>query len=95
MKQMKNNIQLFETKKIRTHWDDENEQWYLSVVDIIEILTESSIPKRYWSDLKKKLVKEGSQLYEKIVQLKIQAEDEKIQEKDYIIYETPFVSCLS
>ena len=71
---MENTIQLFETKKVRTHWDSEKEQWFLSV---IEILTESSIPKRYWSNLKKKLIKEGSQLYEKIVQLKFEAANGK------------------
>ena len=53
------------------------DRWYFSVIDVIEILTESSIPKRYWSDLKKKLTKEGSQLYEKIVQLKFEASDGK------------------
>jgi DNA-damage-inducible protein D len=72
-----NNIKLFETKKVRTHWDEEKETWYFSVIDVIEILTGSSIPKRYWSDLKKKLTKEGSQLYEKIVQLKFEATDGK------------------
>lgn len=71
------NIKLFEDKKVRSHWDAENEIWYFSVIDIIEILTGSSIPKRYWSDLKKKLTKEGSQLYEKIVQLKFEAVDGK------------------
>ena len=64
-------IKLFEDKRIRTQYDAEAETWYFSVVDVIEVLTGSSIPKRYWSDLKKKLTKEGSQLYEKIVQLKI------------------------
>ncbi|RDC57893.1 hypothetical protein DU508_02775 [Pedobacter chinensis] len=68
------NIKLFEDKKVRTHWDDKEETWYFSVIDIIEILTGSSIPKRYWSDLKKKLTKEGSQLYEKIVQLKFEVD---------------------
>jgi hypothetical protein len=48
-----NNIKLFEEKKVRTHWDSVKEVWYYSVIDVIEILTESSIPKRYWSDLKK------------------------------------------
>ena len=61
------NIKLFEEKKVRSHWNEENETWYFSVIDVIEILTESSIPKRYWTDLKKKLTKEGSQLYENIV----------------------------
>jgi len=71
------NIQLFEDKKVRSHWDSENEIWYFSVIDVIEILTGSSVPKRYWSDLKKKLSNEGSQLYEKIVQLKFEAADGK------------------
>jgi hypothetical protein len=71
------NIKLFEEKKVRSHWDTETENWYFSVIDVIEILTGSSIPKRYWSDLKKKLTKEGSQLYEKIVQLKFEAADGK------------------
>lgn len=66
------NIKLFEQKQVRSQWDEENEKWYLSVIDIIEILTGSTIPKRYWSDLKKKLINEGSQLYEKIVQLKFE-----------------------
>lgn len=70
-------IKLFESKKVRTHWDTEKEIWYFSVIDVIEILTGSSIPKRYWSDLKKKLLKEGSQLYENIVQLKFEATDGK------------------
>ena len=64
-------------QKVRTHWDTEKEQWYFSVIDVIEILTGSSIPKRYWSDLKKKLATEGNEVYEKIVRLKIPAEDGK------------------
>lgn len=126
-----NNIKLFEQKRIRSYWNEKEEQWYFSIVDIvealtdsvnptdylkklrkrdaelgsylgtncpqvemltngkkrktwlfsvidvIEILTGSSIPKRYWSDLKKKLTKEGSQLYENIVQLKFEAADGK------------------
>lgn len=72
-----NDIKLFESKKVRSHWDAEKEIWYLSIIDVVEILTGSSIPKRYWSDLKKKLTKEGSQLYEKIVQLKFEAADGK------------------
>ncbi len=71
------NLKLFESKKVRTHWDAEKEQWYFSVIDVIEILTDSSIPKRYWSDLKKKLQAEGSEVYEKIVQLKLEASDGK------------------
>jgi len=75
-------VKLFEQKKVRTHFDKEKEIWYFSVVDVIEILTDSSIPKRYWSDLKKKLTKEGSQLYEKIVQLKFEAADGKMYSTD-------------
>ena len=70
-------IKIFENKKVRSHWDAERETWFFSVIDIIEILTGSTIPKRYWADLKKKLTKEGSQLYEKIVQLKFEAADGK------------------
>ncbi len=72
-----NAIKIFEQKQVRTHWDKEQEKWYFSVIDVIEVLTGSSVPKRYWSDLKKKLAKEGSQLYEKIVQLKFEAADGK------------------
>ncbi|MCZ8022070.1 MAG: Bro-N domain-containing protein [Cytophagales bacterium] len=79
---MMNNIKLFESKKVRTHWDDNTEQWYFSVIDVIEILTESKLPKRYWSDLKTKLKAEGSEVYEKIVRLKMMAEDGKMRETD-------------
>ena len=70
-------VKLFESKKVRTHWDEKTETWYFSIIDVIEILTGSSIPKRYWSDLKKKLTTEGSQLYENIVQLKFESTDGK------------------
>lgn len=79
---MMSNIKLFEEKKVRTHYDAETEQWYFSVIDVIEILTGSTIPKRYWSDLKKKLQKEGSEVYDKIVRLKMTAEDGKMRETD-------------
>lgn len=71
-------IKLFEEKRIRTHWNEKEEKWYFAIVDIIEILTESSSPRRYWSDLKRKLKKEGfSELYEIIVQLKMESTDGK------------------
>ena len=82
------NIKLFESKKVRTHWDEKKETWYFSVIDVIEILTGSTIPKRYWSDLKKKLTKEGSEVYDKIVRLKLQAEDGKMRETDVADTET-------
>ncbi len=77
---MENNesIKLFESKKIRTHWDETEEQWYFAIIDVIEILTDSNNPRRYWSDLKRKLNTEGfSQLYEIIVQLKLESTDGK------------------
>lgn len=75
-------IQIFDNKKVRTAWDEENEKWYISIIDVIEVLTESTIPKRYWSDLKKKLAKEGSQSYENIVQLKMKSSDGKFYKTD-------------
>jgi len=75
-------LHLFEDKKVRTLWDDEQEKWYFSIVDTIKVLTGSTIPKRYWSDLKKKLTKEGSQLYEDIVQLKMKSADGKYYKTD-------------
>ena len=65
---------LFEGKEIRSVWDAEKEEYYFSVVDVISALTDSNIPKRYWTDLKRNLVKEGSQLYENIVQLKMKSQ---------------------
>jgi len=83
-------VALFQGKKIRKIWDDEHEKWYFSVVDVISALTQSSIPKRYWSDLKEKLNKEGSQVYDKIVRLKILAEDKKNRETDMADTESIF-----
>lgn len=77
-----NTIKIFENKKVRSVWDSEQEKWFISVIDVIEILTESANPRRYWSDLKIKLEKEGSQLYEKIVQLKLAAPDGKMRLTD-------------
>jgi hypothetical protein len=81
-------IKLFEQKKVRSHFDSDKEIWYFSVIDVIEILTGSTIPKRYWSDLKKKLTAEGSEVYDKIVRLKMQAEDLKMRETDMADTET-------
>ena len=75
---------LFEGNEIRSIWDKEKEDYYFSVVDVIAALTNTSIPKRYWSDLKKKLIEEGSQLYENIVQLKMKAKDGKYRETDVL-----------
>ena len=71
-------IQLFEDQKIRTAWDAEKEEWYFSIIDVISVLTDTANPRRYWSDLKRKLKIEGAvEVYEKIVQLKMTAPDGK------------------
>ena len=66
-------IKLFEERKVRSVYNEHEGKWYFLVIDIIEVLTDSRVPKRYWSNLKKKLSKEGSQAYDKIVQLKMMA----------------------
>ena len=73
-----NDIKLFETKKVRSHWDGEKEIWYFSVIDVIEILTDSPRPRKYWSALKTKLQSEGSELSQFVGQLKMEAEDGKM-----------------
>lgn len=77
-----NAIKVFEEKKVRTLWDSETEEWYFSVVDVVAVLTDSENPRRYWSDLKRKLAKEGSQLYAEIVQLKMLSSDGKYYKTD-------------
>lgn len=72
-----NSIQLFDNKKIRMQWDADKEKWYFSIVDIIEVLTGTDRPRKYWSDLKKKLLTEGSEVSEKIGQLRMLAPDGK------------------
>ena len=81
---MNNEIKLFEGNQIRSVWDNEKEEWYFSIVDIIGVLTESKNPRRYWSDLKRKMKdEEGAiQLYGKIVQLKLESSDGKKYNKD-------------
>ncbi|MEK6969619.1 MAG: Bro-N domain-containing protein [Nanoarchaeota archaeon] len=71
---------IFQGKNVRRIWH--NDEWWFSVIDIVAILTDSSIPKRYWSDLKVKLLEEGFEPYDKIVQLKLPAEDGKLRETD-------------
>lgn len=73
---------LFEGSEIRSVWDSEKEDYYFSIIDVISALTNSNVPKRYWSDLKRKLIEEGSQLYENIVQLKMKASDDKMRITD-------------
>ena len=78
------NIKVFEDKKIRTEWNEQEEDWYFSVVDVIEALTDSVQPRKYWSDLKNKLKDEGSELSEKIGQLKMIAKDGKLRLTDVV-----------
>ena len=63
---LENSIILFNQKEVRRHWDGDAEFWYFSVVDVVLVLTGSSNPRRYWSDLKTKLRQEGSELYDNI-----------------------------
>ena len=79
---MENKIKLFEQKKVRTHWDEESEKWFFSIIDVIEILTGTERGRKYWSDLKAKLKKEGSELSEKIGQLKMESTDGKYYKTD-------------
>ena len=68
---------IFNNETIRTVWDKDKEDYYFSVVDVIAALTNANIPRNYWSDLKHRLAEEGSELHEKIVQLKLKAKDGK------------------
>ena len=79
---MTDKIKLFEQKQVRTHWDAENEEWYFSVVDIVEALTNSPNARKYWSVLKTRLKKEGSELATNCSQLKMQAADGKYYKTD-------------
>ncbi len=75
-------IKLFEHKEVRSVWDEEQEKWYFSIIDVIEILTESPNPRKYWSVLKTRLKKEGSQLATNCSQLKLKAADGKFYKSD-------------
>lgn len=75
-------IKLFNDKQIRTIWDDELEKWYFSIVDVVGILTESPNPRKYWSVLKSRLKKEGSQLTTNCSQLKMLSSDGKYYKTD-------------
>lgn len=82
-KKMKNkSIALFGEQGIRREWDAEEEKWWFSIIDVVQALTGTDNPRRYWSDLKRQLKEEGSQMYEKIVQLKLRAPDGKMRLTD-------------
>lgn len=83
-------IKLFEDKKVRTIWDEEAEEWYFSVVDVVAVLTESPNPRKYWSVLKTRLKTEGSQLATNCSQLKMPAADGKMYKTDCMTTEQLF-----
>lgn len=80
--QKEDSIILFKQHQVRRQWDDEQELWYFSVIDVVAILTDSNRPRKYWNDLKKKLFEEGSEVSEKIGQLKMLAPDGKMRVTD-------------
>lgn len=79
---MKNEIKIFNDKQVRTVWDEEKEEWFFSVVDVVGILTESPNPRNYWKVLKHRLSDEGSQLVTSCNQLKLPAADGKSYKTD-------------
>ena len=78
----KQEIQLFEEKKVRTVWDNQAEKWYFSIVDVVEVLTESSNPQTYWRVLKNRLKKEGNETVTNCNAFKLQAADGKMRLTD-------------
>lgn len=77
-----NAIKIFEEKQVRTVWDEEGEKWFFSIIDVIAVLTGNDRPRKYWNDLKTKLIKEGSELSDKIGQLKMKSSDGKLYKTD-------------
>jgi hypothetical protein len=88
-------IKIFEQKKIRSHWDDEKEKWYFSIIDVIEVLTESPRPRKYWNALKTKLKAEGSELSQDLGQLKMMSSDGKYYKTDVASYWFKFNNTLN
>ncbi len=78
----KDKIQLFQEQTVRTHWDEKEERWYFSIIDVVAVLTDSPRPRKYWNALKTKLQEEGSQLSQNMGQLKMKATDGKMRLTD-------------
>ena len=78
-------LKLFEEKQVRINWDEAQERWYFSIVDVITILTESPNPRKYWSVLKTRLKAEGIQLVTVCNQLKLKSSDGKFYKTDVAI----------
>jgi len=85
-----NTIKVFDEKQVRTAWDPEQEKWFFSIIDVIAALTGNDRPRKYWNDLKSKLLKEGSELSDKMGQLKMLATDGKNYMTDVAV-----ASCLA
>ncbi|MBU4396646.1 hypothetical protein KKC08_00560, partial [Patescibacteria group bacterium] len=79
---------VFKGSKIRRHWDEKYEKWWFAIMDVVEILVQTGRSRKYWNDLKTKLIKEGSEVSEKIGQLKMQASDGKFYLTDTADTET-------
>lgn len=75
-------IKLFQDQRVRVEWDNDQEKWFFSIIDVVGVLTESERPRKYWSDLKSKLKLEGSEVSEKIGQLKMKSPDDKLRMTD-------------
>ncbi|MBO5363849.1 MAG: hypothetical protein J6A56_00085 [Clostridia bacterium] len=78
---MDNKIQIFEDKRIRTAWNEETEEWYFSVVDVVSVLTDSADGRKYWNKLKQRLKEEGNETVTNCHQLKMTAADGRMREK--------------
>ncbi|MEJ5167723.1 MAG: Bro-N domain-containing protein [Arcobacteraceae bacterium] len=87
---MKEAIKIFEEKKVRTVWDENSEQWYISIIDVVEVLTGSVNPRKYWSVLKTRLKNEGSELTTNCSQLKMKSSDGKFYKTDVATTEQLF-----
>ncbi|MBC6111393.1 Bro-N domain-containing protein [Pedobacter fastidiosus] len=77
-----NSLKLFEDKKVRSTWNEQEDKWYFSIIDVVEVLTNSPRPRKYWNALKTKLQNEGSELSHKLGQLKMSADDGKMRMTD-------------
>lgn len=89
----KNQIQIFNDRKVRTVWDSEKEEWYFSVVDVVEVLTDSldyQTARKYWNKLKERLIKEGNETVTNCHQLKLPAADGKMRLTDVATTEQMF-----
>jgi len=88
MNKKDNTIILFNEKQVRRHWDEDKELWYFSIIDVIDILTNTPRPRKYWNALKTSLKEEGSEVSQKLGQLKMKAQDGKMRTTDVADTET-------